>query len=125
MLGSSPVIAFAATTDARRAKAFYAGTLGLRLTGEDPFALVFDAGGTMLRVATVPAVKLAGYTVLGWQVRDIDRAVRDLAEKGVAFQRYDGMPQDEQGIWTSPGGARIAWFLDPDGNTLSLTEFNG
>ena len=77
------------------------------------------------RVATVPAVKLAGYTVLGWQVRDIDRAVRDLAEKGVAFQRYDGMPQDEQGIWTSPGGARIAWFLDPDGNTLSLTEFDG
>lgn len=123
MLGSSPVIAFVATTDPRRAKAFYAGTLGLRLTGEDPFALVFDAAGTMLRVATVTALKPAGYTVLGWNVRDIDRAVRDLAEKGVAFQRYDGMPQDELGIWTSPGGARIAWFLDPDGNTLSLTEF--
>ena len=123
MVGSSPVIAFVATTDPRRAKAFYAGTLGLRLTGEDPFALVFDAAGTMLRVATVTALKPAGYTVLGWNVRDIDRAVRDLAEKGVAFQRYDGMPQDELGIWTSPGGARIAWFLDPDGNTLSLTEF--
>ena len=123
MLGSSPVIAFVATTDPRRAKAFYAGTLGLRLTGEDPFALVFDAAGTMLRVATVTALKPAGYTVLGWNVRDIDRAVRDLAEKGVAFQRYDGMPQDELGIWTSPGGARIAWFLDPEGNTLSLTEF--
>jgi catechol 2,3-dioxygenase-like lactoylglutathione lyase family enzyme len=123
VLGSSPVIAFVATTDPRRAKAFYAGTLGLRLTGEDPFALVFDAAGTMLRVATVTALKPAGYTVLGWNVRDIDRAVRDLAEKGVAFQRYDGMPQDELGIWTSPGGARIAWFLDPDGNTLSLTEF--
>jgi catechol 2,3-dioxygenase-like lactoylglutathione lyase family enzyme len=123
VLGSSPVIAFVATTDPRRAKAFYAGTLGLRLTGEDPFALVFDAAGTMLRVATVTALKPAGYTVLGWNVRDIDRAVRDLVEKGVAFQRYDGMPQDELGIWTSPGGARIAWFLDPDGNTLSLTEF--
>jgi len=123
VLGSSPVIAFVATTDPRRAKAFYAGTLGLRLTGEDPFALVFDAAGTMLRVATVTALKPAGYTVLGWNVRDIDRAVRDLAEKGVAFQRYDGMPQDELGIWTSPGGARIAWFLDPEGNTLSLTEF--
>ena len=123
MLGSSPVIAFVATTDPQRAKAFYAGTLGLRLTGEDPFALVFDAAGTMLRVATVPALRPAGYTVLGWNVRDIDRAVRDLAEKGVAFQRCDGMPQDELGIWTSPGGARIAWFLDPDGNTLSLTEF--
>ena len=123
MVGSSPVIAFVATADPRRAKAFYAGTLGLRLTGEDPFALVFDAAGTMLRVATVTALKPAGYTVLGWNVRDIDRAVRDLAEKGVAFQRYDGMPQDELGIWTSPGGARIAWFLDPDGNTLSLTEF--
>jgi len=123
VVGSSPVIAFVATADPRRAKAFYAGTLGLRLTGEDPFALVFDAAGTMLRVATVTALKPAGYTVLGWNVRDIDRAVRDLAEKGVAFQRYDGMPQDELGIWTSPGGARIAWFLDPDGNTLSLTEF--
>ncbi len=123
MLTSRPLIAFVATTDPERAKAFYAGTLGLRLTGEDPFALVFDAAGTMLRVATVPALKPAGYTVLGWNVRDIDRAVRDLAEKGVVFRRYDGMPQDEQGIWTSPGGALIAWFLDPDGNTLSLTEF--
>ena len=123
MLTSRPLIAFVATTDPERAKAFYAGTLGLRLPGEDPFALVFDAAGTMLRVATVPALKPAGYTVLGWNVRDIDRAVRDLAEKGVVFRRYDGMPQDEQGIWTSPGGARIAWFLDPDGNTLSLTEF--
>ena len=124
MLTSFPLIAFVATTDPQRAKAFYAGTLGLRLTGEDPFALVFDAAGTMLRVATVPALKPPGHTVLGWNVRDIDRVVRDLAEKGVAFRRYDGMSQDAQGIWTSPSGARIAWFLDPDGNTLSLTEFS-
>ena len=123
MLTSRPLIAFVATTDPERAKAFYAGTLGLRLTGEDPFALVFDAGGTMLRVATVAELKPAGYTVLGWTVPDIDRAVRELSAEGVVFQRYDGMPQDEQGIWTSPSGARIAWFLDPDGNTLSLTAF--
>ena len=123
VLASAPVIAFVATTNPERSKAFYSDMLGLRLTGEDPFALVFDAGGTMLRVATVPELKPAGYTVLGWTVSDIERAVRELTAKGVAFQRYDGMPQDDLGIWTSPGGARIAWFLDPDGNTLSLTEF--
>ena len=122
MLTSSPIVAFVATVDPGRAKAFYAQTLGLRLTSEDSFALVFDAGGTMLRVATVQELKPAGYTVLGWIVADIENTIRTLIGKGVSFQRYPGMPQDANGVWTSPGGARIAWFLDPDGNTLSLTE---
>jgi catechol 2,3-dioxygenase-like lactoylglutathione lyase family enzyme len=121
MLKSRPIVAFVATTDPARAKKFYAKTLGLRLVDEDPFALVFDGGGTMLRVATVPELKPAGYTVLGWVVPDIGKAVQSLGRRGVAFNRYDGMPQDEQGVWTSPSGARIAWFKDPDGNTLSLT----
>src|SRR5207249_12308029 len=81
------------------------------------------AGGTMLRVAVVPDVRPAGYTVLGWMVPDISRAVRGLVRKGVVFRRYPGIEQDEQGVWTAPGGARVAWFGDPDGNTLSLTEF--
>lgn len=122
MLTSSPIVAFVATVDPGRAKAFYAQTLGLRLTSEDSFALVFDAGGTMLRVATVQELKPAGYTVLGWIVADIENTIRTLIGRGVSFQRYPGMPQDANGVWTSPGGARIAWFLDPDGNTLSLTE---
>lgn len=122
MLKSRPLVAFVATTDPKRAKVFYARTLGLRLVSEDGFALAFDAGGTMLRVAIVKTLQPAGYTILGWTVPDIARAVRDLAKRGVVFQRYEGMPQDDLGIWSSPSGARVAWFTDPDRNTLSLTE---
>src|SRR5436853_7619066 len=122
MLKSNPIIAFVATTDPPRAKKFYAKTLGLRLVSEDNFALVFDAGGTMLRVATVQKLQPAGYTVLGWIVPDIRRAVRGMERKGVVLRRYSGFEQDELGIWTAPSGARIAWSEDPDGNTLSLTE---
>jgi predicted enzyme related to lactoylglutathione lyase len=83
---------------------------------------VVDANGTMLRVTAVPEVAQAGYTVLGWRVRDIAASVRDLAASGVTFLRYDGMSQDQDGIWTAPSGARVAWFADPDGNTVSLTQ---
>jgi hypothetical protein len=92
------------------------------LISEDAFALAFDAGGTMLRVAIVKTLQPAGYTILGWIVPDIAKAVRDLVKRGVIFQRYEGMPQDDLGIWSSPSGARVAWFTDPDSNTLSLTE---
>jgi catechol 2,3-dioxygenase-like lactoylglutathione lyase family enzyme len=122
MLKAQPIIAFVATTDPARAKAFYAGTLGLRFVSEDPFALVFDAARTMLRVAVVPQLKPAGYTVLGWLVPDIRRAIRGLVRRGVAFERFDGFGQDEDGIWASPSGAHVAWFRDPDGNMLSLTQ---
>jgi catechol 2,3-dioxygenase-like lactoylglutathione lyase family enzyme len=123
VLTSSPIIAFVATTAPSRAKAFYTKTLGLKLVSEDDFALVFDAAGTMLRVAIVPQLQPPPYSVLGWIVADIRRAAAALAKRRVKFQRYPGMDQDDLGIWTSPSGARIAWFTDPDGNTLSLTEF--
>jgi catechol 2,3-dioxygenase-like lactoylglutathione lyase family enzyme len=123
MLTSRPIIAFVATTDPARARKFYAKTLGLRLVSEDAFALVFDAAGTMVRVAVVQALQPAGYTVLGWIVPDIRRAVAALSQKGVTVRRYNGLEQDERGIWLSPSGARIAWFEDPDGNTLSVTQF--
>lgn len=123
MLTSRPIIAFVATTDPARARKFYAKTLGLRLVSEDHFALVFDAAGTMVRVAVVQALQPAGYTVLGWIVPDIRRAVAALSRKGVTVRRYNGLEQDERGIWVSPSGARIAWFEDPDGNTLSVTQF--
>ena len=122
-LGAREIIAFIATSDPGRAKVFYRDTLGLALQNEDRFAMVFDACGTMLRVTTVHEVAAAGYTVLGWRVPDIDIAVRDLQAAGVKFDRYPGMPQDERGIWKAPSGAQIAWFKDPDGNTLSITEF--
>jgi catechol 2,3-dioxygenase-like lactoylglutathione lyase family enzyme len=121
-LDGCPLVAFVGTTDPTRAKAFYQDTLGLELRSEDAFALVFDVNGTTLRVTTVPQVMAAGYTVLGWIVPDIDDAVRDLRAVGIAFERYEGMPQDDRGVWQAPHGARVAWFKDPDGNTLSITQ---
>ena len=123
MLESSDVVAFAAATDLHRARGFYEQTLGLPVVEHNDFACVFDANGTMLRVTAVAEVARAGYTVLGWGVADIAAAVRGLSANGVVFLRYDGMAQDENGIWTTPGGDRVAWFADPDGNTLSLTQF--
>ena len=122
MIRNSANYCVRATTAPARAKEFYGETLGLRLVSEDGFALTFDAGGTMLRVATVKELKPAGYTVLGWLVPNIKVAIGDLVKKGVTFQRYGFFEQDELGIWSAPSGAKVAWFLDPDGNTLSLTE---
>jgi catechol 2,3-dioxygenase-like lactoylglutathione lyase family enzyme len=90
---------------------------------QNDFACVLDANGTMLRVTAVPEVAHASYTVLGWRVAGITAAVRDLTARGVTFLRFDGMDQDDDGIWTTPGGEKVAWFADPDGNTLSLTQF--
>jgi len=115
-------MAFAATADPAKAKAFYRDTLGLRLMSEDGFALAFDVQGVMLRVTTVKTVAVAPYTVLGWQVEDIAATAKALQEAGVELQRYPGLPQDELGVWQAPGGAKVAWFHDPDGNTLSITQ---
>ena len=123
MLESSDVIAFAGATDLARARAFYERTLDLTVTEQNEFACVLDAHGTMLRVTAVPQVSPAGYTVLGWRVSDISSPVHALAARGVEFRRYDGMDQDADGIWTTPGGDQVAWFADPDGNVLSLTQF--
>jgi catechol 2,3-dioxygenase-like lactoylglutathione lyase family enzyme len=123
MLQSSAVIAFAASADLREARVFYEQALGLRLIEQNDFACVFDANGTMLRVTAVAEVARPGYTVLGWRVPDIAATVRGLTARGVEFLRYDGMDQDENGVWTTPGGDKVAWFTDPDGNVLSLTQF--
>jgi catechol 2,3-dioxygenase-like lactoylglutathione lyase family enzyme len=117
------MIAFVPTTDLTRAIDFYSKTIGLRLESQTPQAGVFRAGNTMLRVSAVPELTPPPFSVLGWGVPDICAAVRELAERGVAFTRYAEMDQDELGIWTAPGGDRVAWFTDPDGNTLSLTQF--
>jgi catechol 2,3-dioxygenase-like lactoylglutathione lyase family enzyme len=116
-------VAFVATRDPSRAKKFYRDTLGLPLVSEDEFALVFDATGAMLRVTRVQELAAAKYTVLGWRVRNIVQTAKDLRKAHVTLERYPGMHQDELGIWNSPSGARVAWFKDPDGNTLSITQF--
>jgi catechol 2,3-dioxygenase-like lactoylglutathione lyase family enzyme len=123
MLQSSAVIAFISATDLARARRFYEDTLGLRFVEQNQFACVFDANGTMLRITVVDEVANPGYTVLGWQVADLDHSINLLAAQGVTFTRYDGMGQDLTGVWRTPGGDKIAWFCDPDGNTLSLTQF--
>jgi catechol 2,3-dioxygenase-like lactoylglutathione lyase family enzyme len=121
MDSSARIIAFVGTRNPGRAKEFYRDILGLNLVSEDHFAIVFDVHGTMLRVTTVPELAPAKFTVLGWEVKDIAAAVRDMQKAGVSFERYD-FPQDELGIWTAPGGARVAWFKDPDDNILSVSQ---
>ena len=116
-------MAFVATGDGERAKRFYAGVLGLRLVSDDQFAVVFDANGTTLRIQKVKQPVVPPYTVLGWVLPDIRAAIGELLRGGVAMERVAFLPQDETGIWTAPNGDRVAWFKDPDGNTLSLTQF--
>ena len=125
-LAACPLIAFVPTTQPTRARDFYQRTLGLRLTEDTPFALAFDANGVMLRVTIVqqPTPAPAPFTVLGWQVADIDEAVASLTRAGIVFLRYPGMNDSGPSpVWISPAGARIAWFHDPDRNVLSLTQF--
>jgi catechol 2,3-dioxygenase-like lactoylglutathione lyase family enzyme len=122
MLGSSKLVAFVATTNAERATAFYRDRLGLRLVSDEPYALVFDAAGTTLRVQKVQAHTPLPFTALGWVVNDITAMVGRLAESGTRCERFPGLQQDSAGIWTTPGGSKVAWFKDPDGNLLSLTQ---
>src|ERR1043165_9700152 len=123
MLNNSNVVAFVATSRPAEAKSFYEETLGLRLLTDDAFAIAFDAHGVMLRVQKVQGHTPPPYTVLGWEVADIHASVEELSNRGVSCERYEWLGQDESGVWSSPSGARIAWFKDPDGNTLSLTQF--
>jgi len=115
-------MAFVCTTNPDLARAFYRDTLGLRLLSEDHFALVFDSGGVTLRVALAKEIVPAKYTVLGWQVKDIRQTVLALKQAGVTFEIYGFFKQDELGIWTAPSGDQVAWFKDPDGNTLSVSQ---
>jgi predicted enzyme related to lactoylglutathione lyase len=122
-LNDAAIVAFAPTTDALRARDFYGGVLGLTVVEVNDFACVVRGGGTMLRLTTVDSFTPQPFTVLGWAVPDLVATMATLVEAGVSFLRYDGMGQDENGVWTAPSGGRIAWFHDPDGNVLSLTQF--
>jgi catechol 2,3-dioxygenase-like lactoylglutathione lyase family enzyme len=125
MLASMDIIAFVPTRNPNKARKFFETTLGLRFVSDDQFAIVFDANGVMVRVVDVSGVadyKPAPFTILGWSVSSVGKTVNALQKKGVQFERYPGMEQDQLGVWSSPGGAKVAWFKDPDGNVLSLTE---
>lgn len=122
---NAPPVCFVLTADRVKSLPFYRDVLGLRLMGEDSHAATFDLGNrTPMRLTDLPGHKGTGHTVLGWHVADIRTAMADLKATGVSFQIFDGFGQDADGVWASPdGGAKIAWFVDPDGNGLSLTQF--
>ena len=122
-LKSAKTTIFLATSDAESARNFYEEKLGLTLASDEPYALVYQMAGSELRLSKVPSFTPLPFTVLDWQVEDILAAHKTLSERGVEFTLFDGMGQDEKGIWASPdGGARILWFKDPDGNVLSVSE---
>ena len=118
-------ILFTASAKHEEAKAFYTEVMGFTLVDDNPFSLAFDAAGTMLRVQKVEALTPHPFTALGWHVEDIAAERDRLAARGAEFVTYEFLEQDERGIWTTPDGAQVCWFRDPDDNTLSLTQFPG
>lgn len=122
MLGDQELMAFVATAKPAEALLFYRDVLGLELVDEDPFAIVFQSPNATLRVQKTAQHQALPYTSLGWKVGDINATVARLAAQGVRAERFPGLAQNDAGVWTAPSGAKIAWFKDPDGNVLSLTE---
>ncbi len=122
MLGNQSIMAFVPTTDAFRARSFYEKTLGLTVVGEDAYGIMLDANGVRLRISVVRELTAAPFTILSWVVADIRSMVSALADRGVVFERYGFLEQDELGVWASPDGAKVAWFKDVDGNVLSVAE---
>lgn len=116
------IIGFIPTKNAERARSFYQDMLGLRFLSDDSFAIAMDSNGIMVRLVRMEQFTPAPYTILGWQVEDLSSTVKALAADGLVFQRYSFLKQDEDGIWTAPEGARVAWFQDPDGNLLSFSQ---
>lgn len=121
-LASAELVAFVPTKDAKRSRIFYETQLGLTFRSDDSFALVFEASGTTLRIVRVEKFTPAPFTVLGWNVAEIQVTVAQLRDRGVTFQKYPWLEQDESGIWAAPDGTRVAWLTDPDGNVLSISQ---
>jgi hypothetical protein len=116
------LIGFVPTRNGDGVREFYEGKLGLSFITDDKFALVFQSGDTMIRVARVNDFTPTRFTILGWETTEIEQDVRDLTARGVVFERYGFVQQDELGIWISPSNAKVAWFKDPYGNTLSISQ---
>jgi predicted enzyme related to lactoylglutathione lyase len=122
MLANERLVAFIPVSDLSAGRQFYESILGLRVTEANPFAVVVEANETMVRLTQVPDLTPQAFTIAGWVVADIEATIDTLVARGVVFRHYDGMGQNDQGIWEAPGGDRVAWFSDPDGNTLSLSS---
>jgi catechol 2,3-dioxygenase-like lactoylglutathione lyase family enzyme len=123
MAAPGTLVGFIPTRDGDAARDFYENKVGLHFISEDQFAIVFQSGENMIRLARTGSFTPAPFTILGWLTSHIERDVRGMSARGVKFERYDYMgPQDELGIWTTPGGDKVAWFKDPDGNTLSIAQ---
>ena len=122
MLASNKIVGFVATKDYKKARNFHETILGIEFVNQDPFALEFKAGGNIIRISKVDDFTPMPFTVLGWQVDNIQKIVQGLTERGVTFERYSFLKQDDLGIWDAPEGARVAWFKDPDGNLLSVSQ---
>jgi len=122
MLADKKLKAFVPTVNPEKARSFYKDILGLKLLSEDNYALEFDANGTLLRVTIVQEFKPFPFTVLGWNVDNITKSIKLLNDKGIKCEKFEFLDQDNLGVWTAPGGSKVAWFKDPDGNLLSLTE---
>jgi catechol 2,3-dioxygenase-like lactoylglutathione lyase family enzyme len=115
-------ILLVATKEPQRARAFYEDVLGLSFVSDEPWALVFDVGSTMLRIQKVEHLSQIPYTVFGWRVNNIRKTMSELLQRGVQFEQYEQLHQDERGVWETPDGTKVCWFRDPDSNTLSLTQ---
>ena len=122
-LGDCEVTAFLATSHPDEARRFYSDVLGMTVEDDGPFAIVLRGPNAAVRIQKVREFRPAPFTALGWKVRDVRGTAAELTGKGLKFERFEGMAQDELGIWLSPSGARVCWFRDPDGNVLSLTQF--
>jgi catechol 2,3-dioxygenase-like lactoylglutathione lyase family enzyme len=122
MLGNNDLVTFVPTLDYAKARAFYEGVLGLRFVSQDGFAMVMDANGIQLRIVKLNEWKPLPITILGWEVSNISKIVAAMTSRGVTFEVFGFFKQDDLGIWTTPNGDKVAWFKDPDGNTLSLSE---
>ena len=123
MLASSKMVGFVPARDSQKAREFYEGKLGFQFVSDDAFALVVLAGENKIRIAKVPKdFTPAGFTILGWEVQNIEAVVAWLTGRGVAFEKYPFVQDQERGIWAAPTGDKVAWFKDPDGNVLSVSQ---
>ena len=123
MLEDKKLKAFIPTMHPEKAKDFYVNVLGLKLMSEDQYGMEFTTNGALLRITMVNKLTPHPFTVLGWDVDNLPSMILSLIKAGVEFERYNFLEQDDLGIWVAPGGVKVAWFKDPDGNLLSLTEY--
>jgi len=122
MLTAGKMVGFVLTKDYEQARAFYEGKLGFDFVSLDQFAMVMRAGENMIRIVKMPDFVPLRSTVLGWEVGDVEAVVGWLVGRGVAMEKYPWVQDKERGIWTTPDGNKVAWFKDPDGNVLSVSQ---